>query len=97
MSLAARLNRLTPALSGKQRALLVIRADLDGREPDREWLNVPSDQRREYNYFVALLFTSNNTLGTLLTSLTWIVDALEWDRDQHAMIANAARLVRTGV
>jgi hypothetical protein len=94
MSLATRLNRLTPGLTGKQRALLIIRAHLDDREPDRELLaNVPSDQRREYDYYIALLYTSNSTLGTLLRSLTWIVDALERDSEQYAMIANAARLV----
>ena len=50
MNLASRLGRLAPALTGKQRALLLIRADFDGREPDPEWRNVPADQRREYDY-----------------------------------------------
>jgi len=92
MSLAARLNRLTPALSGKQRALLVLRANLDGREPDRALLTMPADQRREYNYFISLAFVSNSTLGTLLRSLTWIVDALEGNVDEYAMLARAAKM-----
>jgi peroxiredoxin family protein len=94
MSLAARLNRLTPALNGKQRALLVIRAHLDDREPDREWLDMPSEQRREYDYYVALLYTSNTTLGVLLKGLTWIVDALEGDLQQYAMLGQASRTCR---
>ena len=92
MSLAARLNRLTPALSGKQRALLVLRSKLDGREPDRALLTMPADQRREYNYFISLAFVSNSTLGTLLRSLTWIVDALEENVDEYAMLARAAKM-----
>ena len=92
MSLAARLNRLTPALSGKQRALLVLRANLDGHEPDRALLTMPADQRREYDYFISLAFVSNNTLGTLLRSLTWIVDALEGNVDEYAMLARAAKM-----
>jgi len=94
MTLAARLSRLTPALSGKQRALLVIRAHLDGREPDPDlFAPLPAEQRREYDYYIALLYTSNTTLGVLLQSLIWIVDALERDLEQYAMLTQASRLV----
>src|SRR4051794_25279482 len=96
MSLASRLDRLTPALSGKQRALLVTHAHHSGRDPEPNRFEMPGDQRREYDYFIALLYTSNSTLAMLLHSLTWIINALHNDRDEYAKLATASVLVDEG-
>ena len=97
MSLATRLSRLTPALFGKERALLVTRAHLDRREPDASLFVMPADQRVEYDYFIALVYTSNTTLGVMVRSLAWIADSLERDQAQYARLAEAAGFVEVAL
>ena len=86
MNLSAQLKRLTPTLSGKERALLASRALWEGRELDPAFLeSMTPRQCEEYNRYIGLLYTSNSTLGVLLTSLTWMVDVLESELYQHAL------------
>ena len=94
MNLSAQLKRLTPTLSGKERALLASRAFVEGRELDPAFLEgMTPRQCEEYNRYIGLLYTCNSTLGVLLTSLTWMVDVLESELFQHSVLAGMAKQV----
>ena len=70
MNLAARLGRLTPALTPKERFLMVLRARQAGEEPEPGLNRLDTlAERKEYDSCVALTITANNELGTLAWGL----------------------------
>jgi len=68
MSIDARLNKLMPALSAKERAILVLRTWKEKRPQDPEWRrSMPSDQSREFNRYVTLMNACNLHLPLFIT------------------------------
>jgi hypothetical protein len=66
MMLANRLGKATSMLSGKERAVLAIRAQNQGRTPDPEWLQIPDPaQRRQYDRYIGLAYVASAELGML--------------------------------
>ncbi len=66
MTLANRLGKATSALSGKERAILTLRARREGNDPDPDWLQFRHPtQRRQYDRYVALAYVASSELGML--------------------------------
>src|SRR5215218_5726753 len=78
MSLASRLQRLTPALSPRQRILMAIRARNKGEKPEAALMrNRTGAEGREYNQYVALCIAANLQLGPIVQALWTRVQGLE--------------------
>src|SRR5439155_21429626 len=78
--LRSRLERLTPALTAKERILALLRARATGLEPDPEIRRtLPDDQRREFDRYAGLLYTANVQLGALAHVTAIRAEHLEWD------------------
>jgi hypothetical protein len=94
MSLAARLGRLTPALTGKERALLALRARNAGQTPDPELRpGMTPEASREYNRYAALIHVANAELGMLCTVLAYQVECLEAQAERVLLLEEAAALL----
>jgi hypothetical protein len=80
MSLASRLDRLTPALTGRQRAVLVLRAHAAGHEPDPELRQIADErERRNFERCMALIYVVNVELGAMLQGLLFHAQRLGAD------------------
>jgi len=89
--LTARLDKLAPALTAKERAILMLRRHTAGLEPDPELLrSMPKEQAREYDRYAGLAYVANAHLGSLLRVIHMQVDSLEFHRDQLANLDEAA-------
>jgi len=77
MSIATRLTRLAPSLTARERVVLVIRAHNAGQDPDPDVLNVPQQQRAEYDRYIALCIAANNELGLVLHFLMIVAADME--------------------
>ncbi|MHB8376666.1 MAG: hypothetical protein ACYDEB_06890 [Dehalococcoidia bacterium] len=87
---SARLDRLYPALSPKERAILVLRAWKEGREPNHRLLRSRSDRDAvEYNRIIDLLQAATGDLtqylvivhllvGQLEVKFSWFLTILAW-------------------
>ncbi len=63
MSLGARLNKLLPVLSAKERAILVLRSLKDKTPEDPIWRQtMPREQSPEFNRLIVLMNACNNHL-----------------------------------
>jgi hypothetical protein len=71
VSIDARLSKLTPALSAKERAILILRASKEGapEEPDLR-VRMPPEQTREFNHYIGLM----NGVNIFLTFYTGVLD-----------------------
>jgi len=68
MSGEQRLNRVYPALSAKERGLLVLQAYKAGEKPDRLiYDTTPNAQGPEFNRYIRLMNALNVELATVLT------------------------------
>jgi hypothetical protein len=71
VSLATRLAKLSPVLSARERAILVIRAEVAGEDPDPDLRQLmPREQVGEFNRLIAIYYIANAELGTVVRSLT---------------------------
>jgi len=69
--LAARLGRLTPVLTARERAAVVIQNELAGQEPDPDLRrSMPREQLTEFNRYLALYYIANAELATVCLSLS---------------------------
>jgi hypothetical protein len=86
----ARLDRLYPGLSPKERVTLVVRAWKQGREPDHRLLTSRSDSEAlEYNRLIGLVRAAGELtqylviisllVGQLEIKLSWYLTAVLWD------------------
>jgi hypothetical protein len=67
MSAEQRLDRLYPALSAKERGLLVLQAYKAGEQPDRLiYRTTPSSQGSAFNRYIRLMNACNRELATVL-------------------------------
>jgi len=90
MSIDSRLDRLAPALTARERAVLVLGSLKDGRPDDPAWRNtMPPDQVSEFNRLIGLMNVANRELALcigLLERMTaelelreaWLVTEVVW-------------------
>ena len=76
---SSRRDRLAPTLTGKERAVLMIRARNTGSEPDPEWSRVPQDQRLEFNRYVTLDYVASHQLNGFIHAVANFARHLEDD------------------
>jgi hypothetical protein len=91
--LRSRLDRLTPVLTAKERAILALRAQNAGQERDPELLRMPEEQRRAYDHYVGLVFVATAQLGALLHVIGNQIDHIESDLDLLAQLDGAASII----
>ena len=78
MSIDARLNKLMPALTAKERAVLILRSWKEGVEEDPLWRStMPRDQSSEFNRLISLMNVCNVNVGFLIIFLDEQVQKLE--------------------
>src|SRR5712691_9130105 len=84
-------DRLTPVLSAKERAVLVLRAQSQGVDPDPEILRtMPPEQRHEYDRYVGLDYVTNFELNALGFAIRRTVEVLKHELEQLALLESAA-------
>jgi len=77
MSGTARLDKLYPALTAKERALLVLRAWKGDQEEDAQVrLTMPQSQARDFNHYIHLMNAANRDLGMYVAALNGIAKEL---------------------
>jgi len=78
MSISARLQKATHSLSARERALLVLQALSEGREPDPDLRRIDDEsQRRTFNRYMALLWAINHHLGAVASITSFRVEVVE--------------------
>jgi hypothetical protein len=78
MSIDARLNRLAPALTAREREILVLKAWKDETPEDPIWRRtLPNDQAREFNRLIDLMNSINVRLGAYVAVLHRDVASLQ--------------------
>lgn len=89
--LTARLDKLAPALSAKERAVLALRRHTAGLEPDPELTrSMPREQARQYDRYAGLAYVANAELGALCRVITTNVEMLEFQEEQISLLGQAA-------
>src|SRR5688572_9075800 len=97
MSAGTRLSKLMPALTAKERALLVLRALKADEDPTEFQRSIPPEQRRDYNRYAGLAFVTQCQLGALVHVIKNQIDSLEFALQRIALLDEAAaRLERDG-
>ena len=92
--MASRLTRLAPGLTAKQRAMMTVRAYVSDAPQDPDiGRSMPAEQREEYDYYIALLYTANSPLAVLSRALAGMVDALTYDREHLSVLGEAASML----
>ena len=92
--LDARLDRLMPTLTAKERAILVIRADKAGTPEDPEVRrSLPREQLREFNRYLGLCYVANADLGIVLHVLSIQVERFENESYRLSELSGAADLL----
>ena len=78
MSITARLQKATQSLTPHQRAVLVLQATREGRDPDRDlWRFEDETQRRAFNRYMALFWVANQHLGSIAGITAYRVELAE--------------------
>ncbi|MBI5285334.1 MAG: hypothetical protein HY874_09595 [Chloroflexi bacterium] len=97
MSAEQRLNRLYPALTAKERGLLVLHAYKTGEQPDSLiYSTAPSSQGREFNRYIrmmnavnielaAVLFVLRERVGKLDLKFAWLQTVYLWGMETSAI------------
>jgi hypothetical protein len=77
VSLAARLDRVLPSLTARQRAVLVLRTLAAGQEPDAALRGIGDQrERRAFNRYMGLLYVVNCELDAMLQSVLYALEQL---------------------
>ncbi|MPZ49832.1 MAG: hypothetical protein GEU75_11170 [Dehalococcoidia bacterium] len=79
MSIDARLNKLMPTLSAKERAILILESWKDDKPEDPSWRwSMPPGQASEFNRYIALMNGANLKIGTIyILLIEQFIDKLE--------------------
>lgn len=89
--LRARLDKLAPALSAKERFILFLRAHNAGEPEDPELRRtMPRGQVRAFNRYAHLAYVANATLGPVLFALSVHTEGIEYTRQRMAVLDTAA-------
>ena len=85
MSIDARLNKLMPALSAKERAILVLRSLKDKTPEDPLWRRtMPQEQAREFSRLIVLMNACNIYLPLYITVVEQKTEHLCLKRHWHS-------------
>ena len=94
MTIQSRLQKATKGLSSLQRAVLVLQALRDGREPDPDLRRIPDEQqRRAFNRYVSLLWLTNHHIGAVVNITAYRVDIVKEARRYFDLFNEAAFLM----
>jgi hypothetical protein len=94
MSISARLQKVTQSLSPLQRAILILQAHQDGREPDPELSSVDDPvQRKAFNRYMALLWVANHQLAAAAAVTAFRVEIAEAEQRRFQVLNEAAGLL----
>ncbi len=99
MSIGGRLDKLTPALTGKERAILILKASKEGAPEDPQIRSsMPPAQALEFNHFIGLMNGVNLFLtfytGVLSQCLAYLDARYGWLLTFHLWALNVASLAR---
>ena len=106
MSIDQRLNRLAPALTAQERAILVLESWKDERPEDPAWRKyMPQEQNRAFSYYIELMNRANLVLGKVAGVLAmqarmlslreaWLVDVTLWQEHVDEIRQAVRRSVR---
>ncbi len=90
-TLRSRLGKLAPALTARQRFLLMLRADRAGEAVDLDLrTSMPEEQRPEFNRYLRVLFLAEAMLGSTLATIAYHVDAIDTGLERADLIDRAA-------
>ena len=94
--LRARLGKLAPALSAKERFLLALRAH-NAAEPEDPDIRrtMPRSQVRAFNRFAHLAYIANATLGPVLFALSVHAEGIEYAHQRLGILDRAAAQLET--
>ena len=94
MTMQSRLLRITRQLSPLHRALLVLQAVREGREPDREVMRIDDAvQRRAFNRYMGLLWVANHHLGAIAAITAHRVEVAEQAAHYFELFNEVAGLI----
>ena len=94
MSLSTRLQRVTQTLSPHERAILVLQALREGREPDPSLRRIDDEvQRRAFNRYMALLWVANHHLGAVASITSYRVELAEQGARYFELFNETAALI----
>src|SRR4051812_12919544 len=80
MSHDARLNKLMPVLTAKERAIMILRALQQGTPEDSCWRSsMPPEQTADFNHYICLMNACSIHLPMYIMSVQQRTDQL-WDR-----------------
>jgi hypothetical protein len=75
VSIDSRLSRLAPALSARERAILVLNAWKEGKEDDPSWRRtMPQNQAHEFNRYIGLMNVANRQIAIVIRMLKQSAD-----------------------
>lgn len=94
MSIAARLQKVSHGLSARQRAILVLRSQREGKEVDPDIRRIEDEeQRRAFNRYMALCYVINTELAARCHIIAALTEALDRYRYLFGLLREAAGLV----
>lgn len=89
--LHARLGKLAPSLSAKERFLLVLQAHNAGEPEDPEVRRtMPPGQRKEFNRYAHLVYAANAQLWPMLVALSALLDNMEYAYERFGLLEKGA-------
>src|SRR5579872_413454 len=78
MSMEARLNRLSPALTARERGVLALRSLKSGTPGDPSWRrSMPPEQAEEFNRYIGAMNTANIYLSHFITRVEGLSEKLQ--------------------
>jgi hypothetical protein len=92
-ALDARLSKLLPALSARERAVLALRAQNAGQDAAAIRRSMPAEQRHEYNRYMGLVFVAGCQMGALVYVIKNQVENLSFDLDRIDQLERAATVL----
>jgi hypothetical protein len=94
MTMQSRLQKITQNLSPLQRAILVLQAMREGREPDPELRRIDDEiQRLAFNRYIALLWIANHQIGAVASITNHRVELAEQAVQYWDLFNQAAGLI----
>ena len=78
MNIDSRLRKVMPALSARERAILVLDSWKEDKPEDPSWrLTMPTSQSEEFNRLIALMNVANRELRLLIGRLEHMAEKLD--------------------
>jgi hypothetical protein len=94
MAIQTRLQKATQGLTPLQRAVLVLKAMQEGREPDPDLRRISDAQQRQaFNRFVSLLWMTNHHIGAIVNITAHRVQLVEDAKKYFELFNEAAALL----